>query len=303
LLIVAVGACGGGRRDDRPLVILEYDVAPGDGQADEQARDRAINAMRMRIDARAVTEPVVVPHGKSGIHVELRGDPDVLEQTIAILERTAALGIHPIVEDDAGMQAIYDAAMQEKPPGIFPMFDSWRGADDVDHRSLYLWSADPKVLDTWLHARPPAQHVGNGRRLVLEREDHPPAAAAVRWRTHVIDLAASVTGKDVASAKVTYDEMVVRPQVELTLTADGTRRFGEATAAMVGHKLAIVLDGRVVSAPVVNAPIPGGRIVIAMGAGDEKQVEREAFDLVETLKAGSMPPIRRLSERHVGPAR
>lgn len=285
-------------------MIVEYSVAPEDGQTEQQARDLVINVMRNRIGSRGIAEAVVIPRGTSGIHVELPGEPDEVARTLTLLERSAALGIHPIVEDDAGMQAIYDAAMQEKPAAIFPMVDTWMGQDDQsEHRAVYLWSADPKELETWLHARPPVQQVGGGRRLVLQHEDVSSAQGPSRWRTHVIDLAAVVTGKDVAKASVAFDQITMRPQVDMELTAGAAKRFGDATAAMTGRKLAIVLDSKVVSAPVIQSAITHGRIVITMGGSDPKEQQRDADDLVDVLKSGSMPAVLRLSERHVGPAR
>jgi protein-export membrane protein SecD len=297
LLIVACGEAK--KTPPLPLVILDYEVAPGDGQTEEQARDLAIQAMRTRLDSLAMTAPIVVPRGPSRIHVELQGEPDELARTIEILERSAALGVHPIVEDDPDMDMIYSAARDDSPAGISVDREEWQGSDGTSHALRYLWAEDPRVLETWLATR----HAGGGHRIVLERVDSTNAQAKPRWRSHVIDLAAIVTGKDVAAAKVTYDPNTMRPEVELTLTSDGARRFGDATAALVGHKLAIVLDAKVVSAPVVNSAIPGGRISIAMGAGDQKELERQAFELVETLKSGSMPAVLRMSERHVGPAR
>jgi preprotein translocase subunit SecD len=95
----------------------------------------------------------------------------------------------------------------------------------------------------------------------------------------------------------------MRPIVQVDLSDGGRARFSDATEAAIGRKLAIVLDGRVVSAPVVQSRIPGGRIQITMGGSDLKEQEREAHDLVEVLRAGSMPPVVLIERRDVGPAR
>jgi preprotein translocase subunit SecD len=294
-LLIAIGvvACGDARKAPAPpLVILDYEVAP-------EGRDQAIQVMRKRIDSLALKNPVVVPRGSSGIHVELEGEPGELARTIDVLERSAALGVHPIVEDDPNMDMIYGAARDDQPAGIWVGREEWQDSDGRIHALRYLWASDRAVLETWLATR----QLVDGDRIVLEREENPAAVPPVRWRTHVIDLAAIVTGRDVAKAEVIYDPNTLRPEVQLELTRASATRFGEATAALVGHKLAIVLDGKVVSAPVVNAAIRGGRIVIAMGAGDPAQLEQQASDLVDVLKTGSMPAITRLSERHVGPTR
>jgi preprotein translocase subunit SecD len=64
------------------------------------------------------------------------------------------------------------------------------------------------------------------------------------------------------------------PQIELTLTEEGARRFAEITAANVGRNLAILVDGRVVCAPVVRTPISGNRVVIS---GPFTRTEAEAI--------------------------
>jgi SecD/SecF fusion protein len=65
------------------------------------------------------------------------------------------------------------------------------------------------------------------------------------------------------SGDIIKSAMVVRgnlgePQIDFTLTADGAKRFGETTRENVGHRLAIILDGELYSAPVIQSPIETG---------------------------------------------
>jgi preprotein translocase subunit SecD len=69
--------------------------------------------------------------------------------------------------------------------------------------------------------------------------------------------------------------------VWVNLTADGSAAFGTATEATVGSKIAIVVDGRIVSAPIVQTPISSGDVVVASGL-----TEREATSLSSRLDAG-----------------
>jgi preprotein translocase subunit SecD len=71
--------------------------------------------------------------------------------------------------------------------------------------------------------------------------------------------------------------------VRVELTPDGGRRFEEFTGANIKRRLAILVDGRVASAPVILSRIPGGIISITMGAGDRDQQRADAERLVHDL--------------------
>jgi preprotein translocase subunit SecD len=69
--------------------------------------------------------------------------------------------------------------------------------------------------------------------------------------------------------------------VSVNLTADGTAAFEAATETTIGSRIAIVVDGRIVSAPTVQAPITSGNVVVTSGL-----TEREATSLASRLDAG-----------------
>jgi preprotein translocase subunit SecD len=83
--------------------------------------------------------------------------------------------------------------------------------------------------------------------------------------------------------------------VTFVLKSDGAKLFGDYTAANIGKYFAIVLDGKVVSAPVINSAIPGGHVEIESG-GIGGYPLKEAQNLVTVLQYGSLPyPIEELS--------
>jgi SecD/SecF fusion protein len=92
-----------------------------------------------------------------------------------------------------------------------------------------------------------------------------------------------ITGRDLRSARATRDEWNA-PGVGFSLTRDAARRFGDVTRAHVGRALAIVLDGRVQSAPIIEGPIDGGE-----GQIRGRFTEQEAADLALVLRAGALP--------------
>ena len=105
-----------------------------------------------------------------------------------------------------------------------------------------------------------------------------------------------VSGRDLRNARPTIDENN-RPAVGFSLKSEGAARFGSFTGSSIGRNLAIVLDDRVYSAPVIEGRISDeGRI-----AGNFTQ--QEANDLALTLRSGALPAsLTYLEERTVGPS-
>jgi preprotein translocase subunit SecD len=133
---------------------------------------------------------------------------------------------------------------------------------------------------------------------------HPPAESSEGpyWRTYYLDRTVRLTGSAISKADVVFDPSTLRPEVSVEFNRYGTWRFGELTSQNVGRKMAIILDDKVASAPVIQAAITGGRSSITMGATDPETLEREASDLVDVLRTGSLPaPLREESVSQVGP--
>jgi preprotein translocase subunit SecD len=105
------------------------------------------------------------------------------------------------------------------------------------------------------------------------------------------------SGDQIASATIGTDQTGAIA-VDFTLKSEGARLFGEWTTNNVGRQFAIVLDGVVVSAPVVQSPITGGRGQIT--GGGPGFTPREAQDLVTVLRFGSLPfPVEELSTEQI----
>jgi len=112
----------------------------------------------------------------------------------------------------------------------------------------------------------------------------------------LVSKVASITGKDLRSVRRSVDEWN-NPAVSFTLNSDGARRFEKVTSENIGKPLAIVLDGKVQSAPTINARISDSGII------QGRFTIEEAEDLVVILKAGALPAgIKYLEERTIGPA-
>ncbi|MGD0841600.1 MAG: protein translocase subunit SecD [Candidatus Acidiferrales bacterium] len=115
---------------------------------------------------------------------------------------------------------------------------------------------------------------------------------------YLLDRTPIITGRDLRSA--TPVQSTDNPgyyEVAFTLSTDAARRFGPFTEANIGRPMAIVLDHRVQSAPVIDNRIDdSGRIMGQFG-------QQAASDLALVLRAGALPAsIRYLEERTVGPS-
>ncbi len=106
-----------------------------------------------------------------------------------------------------------------------------------------------------------------------------------------------VTGENLKDAQAQVESGGQGATVSLEFDKKGTKLFAEATAANVGKPIAIVLDGKVISAPNVDEPIPGGQAQIRGNF-----TAKEAQDLAVLLRSGALPVSFSIMEkRTVGP--
>ena len=107
-----------------------------------------------------------------------------------------------------------------------------------------------------------------------------------------------LTGDSLESAKVQISDRFGEPHVAIKFNAQGAEDFDRITGDNVKKRLAIVLDGSVYSAPVIQERISGGQAQITGAFTME-----EARDLAIVLRAGALPaPVNILEERTVGPS-
>jgi len=115
---------------------------------------------------------------------------------------------------------------------------------------------------------------------------------------------ADVTGEDVKEAFTAFDQENNRPYVAMNFNQKGADKFGQLTGRNVKRRMAIVLDDRVESAPVIQTEIGGGHCQITLGGSSAYNDSlQEAKDLVVVLRAGALPaPIRPANEQLIGPS-
>jgi len=113
---------------------------------------------------------------------------------------------------------------------------------------------------------------------------------------YVLDDSPVVTGDELTDARPDTDQNGY-PAVSFRFNATGARAFGDYTAAHIGEPFAIVLDGKVISAPTIQSHIAGGSGIIT-----GRFTVQEASDLALLLRAGALPAgMTFLEERTIGP--
>ena len=106
-----------------------------------------------------------------------------------------------------------------------------------------------------------------------------------------------MSGENLIDAQPSIQNQNNEPTVSFTLDRLGAQKFGRATTDNVGKRLAIVLDGEIVSAPNINEPITSGNGMISGNF-----TFQDATDLALLLRSGALPtPLIVVEERSVGP--
>ena len=111
---------------------------------------------------------------------------------------------------------------------------------------------------------------------------------------------AGMGGENVTDARVNYDQFG-KPEVNMTFAKVDADKFYEMTKKYEKKAMAIMIDEMVMSAPVIQGPIPGGRVRITLGGG--RQVLKEANALTAVLKSGALQaPLTNEYDSQVGPS-
>ncbi len=147
-----------------------------------------------------------------------------------------------------------------------------------------------KLVDPAANAAQVAEskHVPPGDEL-LYSADSPPIP-------YVIKSQAMVSGENLVDAQAAFDQRSGEPVVDFRFDATGAKRFAKVTQENVGLPFAIILDNKVISAPVIREPILGGSGQISGNFTVERSV-----DLAVTLRSGALPAkLTVIEERTVG---
>ena len=113
---------------------------------------------------------------------------------------------------------------------------------------------------------------------------------------YVVKKEAELTGESLDDARATIIQG--KPQINFKFDSVGAKHFANVTSKNTGRRLSIILDGEIISSPVIREPILAGQGVIS-----GSYTIRSANDLALLLRAGSLPaPLNIIEERTVGPS-
>ncbi len=263
----------------------------------DTAVQQAKHTIENRIDTLGLREASVIGR-ESDIIVEVPGASEETFETIrGIISRTASLEFLVVADGEplpvpAQLPEGIERDRERAPAG--------EGRADVETEFLFARGDNGRQA---LEAYFATLQLPEGRMLAVGRADGSTAAEPI-WRSWYLHSTTEVTGEDIADAFVSFDQTEgSRPVVSLQFKREGAEDFESMTGANVQRRMAVVLDDRVESAPVIQARIGGGRAQITLGSYlDYQQILDEARELVVVLKAGALPaPLRPSNEQLIGP--
>lgn len=252
-------------------------------EIEDTALSKSIEVIRNRIDEFGVTEPEIVSQGAERIVVQLPGVKDI-SRAKDLIGRTAKLEFK-FVNDEIPPMALNEWLEKVKKAGI-EYKKGERFSDYVNEINTHLVNDLPKGFE-----------IAFGRTINKNTNE------VTSMEPYLVESGTSLTGDSLQEAIVRIDPQQNRPYVGLEFKPNGAKIFEEITGANIGKRLAIVLDGNVYSAPVIQGRIAGGSAQITLGTGDYNASMMEARDLALVLRAGALPVELIFEEqRVVGPS-
>ncbi len=270
-------------------------------QVVEEWRDTAVqqakHTIENRIDTLGLREASVIGR-ETDLIVEVPGASEETFETIrGIISRTASLEFLVVAD---GEPLPVPGTLPEGIERDSESAPAGEGRGPVESEFLVArGESGRQILEAYFQTL----EVPEGRMLAVGRHDASTADQTI-WRSWYLHSTTEVTGEDIADAFVSFDQTEgSRPVVSLQFKSEGADEFEALTGANIQRRMAVVLDDRVESAPVIQARIGGGRAQITLGSYlDYQQILDEARELVVVLKAGALPaPLRPSNEQLIGP--
>lgn len=295
----------------------------------DEALSRAKEIIRNRIDQYGVAEPVITTQGSRKIIIELPGvsdenrvrnllkgtaklefrllrEPEVMVRTLDrinsyLVDNSAAAPAVPVPDSSAAAHAPLPQTVNtppapaSKPASAKPLYDV---IGVFQNGTAYTSEHTKEFASSLLHRSDIQALLPPDTELLLSAKPDVGKNGEKLYSIYLVKKTPELTGGVITEAKATFGSEGVQPEVLMSMNTEGTSKWARITGANIGKRIAIVLDGAVYSAPVVQSKIPNGNSVIN---GIESL--EEAKDLEIVLKAGALPaPVRITEERSVGPS-
>lgn len=237
------------------LAYSEQEVA----KKKKEVIDQSIEILRRRVDETGTIEPTIVRQGDERILLQVPGIKDTTDLKRKI-NQTAKLTFHLVNEDVAATGQNIPANL----PATTSLVPTREGMQELRRTNPKAWediqNANPRMTPDQICRRFQPQCLPVLKRVV-------------------------VGGEDLDDAKSTFEQQQGgRPIISFTFNSAGGRAFCNATRANIGKRLAIQLDGEIISAPVVQSAICGGSGIIT-GSFTTQQTQEQAL----LLRSGALP--------------
>jgi preprotein translocase subunit SecD len=250
----------------------------------KRALDQAIEVLRNRIDEFGVAEPSITAQGTDRILIQLPlTDLSEVGRAKDLISRAARLEFMMV---SAKLQSAQLETMIKK-----VQTDGQYSLDKMKY-SEYMARVN-KDLASQLPANTKVFFSRDEK--VKELKDH-----AIPY---LLETGNNLGGESLKDANVGFGQYG-DPEVHLSFSPSGAKKFEDLTGNNIGRLMAIVLDDIVYSAPSIHTKIAGGSAVITLGGGrDHQGMMSEANMISMALRAGSLPArLEQLEERTVGPS-
>jgi preprotein translocase subunit SecD len=263
-------------------IILTAKVNEGETVTEEQL-DQAVSIIRQRVDATGVAEAEITTQGGQNVVVSLPGNPD--EATVKRIEASAKLEFRPVLYVAAATTTIGDQEQPVIPPmeELVPEPVPETPGDQAWITPEMMAAFEQFTCDSDLAQEAGSQPVA----LPLFTCD---AALSTKYILGPVELSGDVIVDASANPETTSTGATTGGwAVQIEMNSAGTRTFGEISTRMFGapeplNQFAFVLDGKVLSAPAMQAQILDGRPSITGGFTEES-----AKALADQLKFGALP--------------
>jgi SecD/SecF fusion protein len=299
-------------------------------QQETDAVTRAMEIIRNRVDQYGVSEPSIQKQGSRRIIIELPGvareeEAKRLLQGRALLEfklvKESNFAIPIMNQIDAALanvgqldslgakdsstvakadtskkeEKMSEAEFAKKHPffAVARLMDSQGRIPDT-----YVKGTERSKLNGYLERPEVKKAMPDNIEFVYDANPEKGPDGQDYYRMYMVNKEAELGGSVITDAKSNIDPNTSSPVVSMQMNSEGAREWARITGSNVGKRCAIVLDGVIYSAPVINGKIPSGSSQIS---GMPNLDEAKLLEIV--LKAGALPaPIEILQEQTVGPS-
>lgn len=309
------------REDDDKIIsrLLEQEA---------DAVTRAIEIIRNRVDQYGVSEPNIQKQGSRRIVIELPGiareeeakrllqgrallefklvkDPEFAIPIMKRIDEVLAASLKgDSLTADTTKTAKADTSKQqnlteEQFAKEHPFFAIARLIDPQGRiPDAFVKESDRQKLNAYLERPEVKKVIPDNIEFVYDAKPEVGPDGSKYYRLYMLNKNPELTGGVIVDAQSNIDPTTSAPIVTMQMNSEGAREWARITGSNIGKRCAIVLDGVVYSAPVIQSKIPSGNSQIS---GIPNLDEAKLLEIV--LKAGALPaPVDIIEQRSVGPS-